>query len=131
MADIPILGETKPLSSEPELPEPTDEQKEALAAMAEAAGVDPSEGLPKVETAFLVIVTKHGSTVATHDLNEVNAFSVERPATADDMYAACAVVQKDIQIQEQATATVQTMMATTQAMAQKAQEAQMRQKLGI
>jgi hypothetical protein len=131
VSDIPILGQTntKPLSSEPDLPELTDEQREQLAAMAEAAGVDEKEGLPEVETAFLVVINKEGGILASHDLDDVNTFRASRPANGDDMFKAASVIIKDITVTTTAQATAQIMMAQAQQMQQRMQDQQLAQKI--
>jgi len=131
VSNIPIIGEsrTQPLSSEPELPELTDEQKKTLADMAENANADPSEGLPHVATAFLVIINNEGGVRASHDLNDVNGFIPDRPATGDDMFHAASVIIKDITITTTAQATAQLMMSQAQALQQQMQDQALAQKI--
>jgi hypothetical protein len=78
----------------------------------------------KVDTAFTVVVTLDGNVQVI--LYEGEDFLVDRNPTPDLVYGACAVVQKDMQAQETAQATVQFQMAQARAIAQQQQEAAIR-----
>lgn len=83
----------------------------------------------KARTAFLVVVYDNGDVVASPDLD----LPVERqeiPST-DDMYGACAVVQRDIQMQLTAHHTMIAMQQLAMAQAQRLQEAQLLQGLNL
>lgn len=83
----------------------------------------------KARTAFLVVVYDSGDVVASPDIN----LAVEReeiPST-DDMYGACAVVQRDISMQLTAHHTMIAMQQMAMAQAQRLQEAQLLQGLNL
>lgn len=83
----------------------------------------------KARTAFLVVVYDSGDVVASPDLD----LQVERAEipSADDMYGACAVVQRDIQTQLTAHQTMIAMQQMAVAQAQRLQEAQLLQGLNL
>jgi hypothetical protein len=122
MSNIPIIGQT------PVTPELTKEQEDMLAKMAEEHPPVEEPG-NQVTTAFIIAIGLDGAVIATHDLRA--PFYPQRPATTDDMYAASAVVQKDILAMETAARTQQQMLAAGRAMQAQAQEAQIRQRLNI
>jgi hypothetical protein len=104
MPDIPILGQTPARSNGDALhtDDLTDEQRAALAKMAEENPPSEDEIGTPVTTAF-----------------------------PDDIYGAVAVVQKDLTVMETAQRTQQQMMAVGQAMQRQAQEAQLRASLKL
>jgi hypothetical protein len=128
---IPIIGQNTPTAPAETLHTLTPEQEEALARMAEDNPptddeIDP--GIP-VTTAFLVVIGTDGAVVSTHDLSA--DFRPQRQATPDDMFGACAVVQKDIQVMETAQRTQMQMLQMGQAMQAKAEESAIRHRLQL
>lgn len=127
MPEIPILGQSAPLHTDL-----TDEQKAALAKMAEdnPPTEDELDERQPVTTAFLVVVSADGAVIATHELDQITKIRPDRLATPDDMYGASSVVLKDISAMETAQRTQESMMRMGQAMQAQAQEAAIRQRLG-
>jgi hypothetical protein len=128
MTDIPILGQT---ASAPLHTDLTDEQKQALAQMAEANPPTAQETGTPVTTAFLVIVSKDGAVVADSNLARAFDLVLDRGANLDDIYGAVSVVQKDIQAMETAQRTQQQMLMAGAAMQRQAEEARLRAALKI
>jgi hypothetical protein len=104
----------------------SEEEQEALAAMAEH-NPEP-EGVP-VRTAFIVYIEPDGTVNITPDL--AVAFVRQHIPSNDEVYGAVKTVAKDIEVQETAVATATTMQQIAMNQARAMQEAQMRQKLGI
>jgi len=121
MPDIPILGQTKPApAAAPSIDDLTPEQQAALDALAASEEIEKTT----VSTAFVVWVDTEGGVVATGDLAAAATLAPERPASADDIYGACASVQKSISAQETAGFTQRAMIAMSQAVARQQQEQQ-------
>jgi len=83
----------------------------------------------KARTAFLVIVDENGEIYAQPDL----AIPLTRSyfPSADDIYSACAVVQRDITVQISAQHTVLGMQQMAMMQAQRLQEAQLLQGINL
>jgi hypothetical protein len=123
LTDIPILGQT---TSTPLHTDLTDEQKQALAKMAEDNPPTAEEKGTRVTTAFLVVVGKDGAVVADANLAIAFDLVLDRGAIFDDIYGAASVVQKDIQAMETAQRTQQQMIMAGAAMQRQAEEARLR-----
>lgn len=80
-----------------------------------------------VVTAFLIYTTKDGQTIMTYDVNI--PVVPEHSPTPDEVYGACQVVSKDIQVQETTARTVNGMVQMAQAQMQAAQQQQLGQQL--
>jgi hypothetical protein len=131
MADIPILGQTSSADGPLHTDDLTDEQRAALAKLADANPPGEDETHTKVTTAFLIVVGADGAVIADADLTRSAELVLERGATPDDIYGAAAVVQKDLAAMETAQRTQQAMMMMGQAMQQQAQEAALRKRLQL
>ena len=103
------------------------EEQEALEKMAEEHNPEP-EG-EAVRTAFLVAVMDDGTTVAIPDLD----FKLVRAhlPTTEEMYAAVKLIAKDIEVQETAVHTAQTMQQLAMAQMQQRQAQQMAANLNL
>lgn len=78
-------------------------------------------------TAFLVIVDENGEVYAQPDINA--PLTRQYLPSADDIYSACGVVQRDITVQISAQHTVLGMQQMAMHQAKRMQEAQMLQHL--
>lgn len=96
------------------------EQREALAAMADEECVQEAVAC---RTAFVVFVSEEGQTVVTGDLDM--AFMRSALPTMDDIYAACAVIQKDIVATQSAQSVMMGMQQTAIAARQAAENSQL------
>lgn len=101
----------------------TDEQKALLAAKATGEPDSSEADQRPVVTGFVALLEPNGTWTISHDLAIAADVAPVRPATAEDMYAAAALLQKDIIVQNTAAFTQQLMMQAAQAMAQQ-QESQ-------
>lgn len=102
----------------------TDEQKAALAAAGVAAGDTPQQQpLKQIITGFVAFLEMDGVWRVHHDLSLAAQVAPLRPAGPDDMYAAAAMVQKDVVVQLTAIHTQQMMMQAAQAIQQQQENA--------
>lgn len=124
--DVPIIGASAPLHTDL-----TDEQKAALAAMANENPPAEDETKTRSTTAFLVIVDADGAVIADANIARAVDLVLDRGATPDDIYGASAVVQKDLAAMETAQRTQQHMMMVGAAMQRQAQEQQLRSRLQL
>lgn len=122
MADIPILGQTKP--QERPL---TDEEQALLDQMAE--NENPDDYKQPVTTAFVVVLSRDGDVSIAHDLNL--PIVPDRQATPEDILGAVTNVKVDVETHIAALKVQQVMMATSQALAQQQQEAALRSRLKL
>lgn len=114
--DVPIIGQTRPKTTEEIAIEDakaaydglTDEQKEALASMAE----QDAEAGEQVATAFLVVLSHTGEWSVDGDLGRKLVLS--RPANHDDLLAGASVAISDVQVAKTAQQTTMAMMQMTQ-----------------
>jgi hypothetical protein len=127
MADIPILGQSNSADGPLHTDDLTDDQREALAKMAEDNPPGEDETGTPVTTAFLVAIGLDGAVVATADLTQ--PFVPRRGATPDDIYGAASVVLKDLSAMETAQRTQQAMMMMGQVMQRQAEEQRLRASL--
>lgn len=113
--DLSTLAD-KTADDGPKLSDLTEEQREALAALAEGTSSG-LEDATEVTTAFFVVV-QDGEVYVDSNLDE--KFVRERIPTPDDIYGAVSVIAKDLQTQESgqmaAMAFQQLMQAQVQAM---------------
>ena len=113
----PKLETVPPLSKEDE---------ERLEALAAAHPEDAPESRERVTTAFLVLVMPNSEVVVgTLDSKVV----LDRPPTSNDVYGACATVQRDIQAMVSAQQTAQLQIQLAQGYAQQAAQAQQAQQV--
>lgn len=103
MPDIPLLGQNNSEKSE------------------ESAEVQ------NVRTAFMVYITEDGQYILDTDIN--SPIVPERVPSRDEIFAACQVVQKDMQTQEMLENIPPVMMQFQAAMAQRMQNAQLQQQI--
>jgi hypothetical protein len=123
---VPIIGENRTTSDDPEFATLTDEEREQLAAMAEEHPEDVNDALD-VTTAFIVFINKDGSYGLTQDVTA--KFAPDRMATGDDVYAACSVALSDLQAGKSAQLTAAHMAQLGQMMQAQQQEAAIRAQL--
>lgn len=128
MPEIVDLSQYKSKPVEPSLDDLTPEQQEQLASIAEETETEVP--LHLVTTAFVVVVETSGAVIATADLDAATKIRLERQPSADDIYGACAAVQKSITAQETAGFTQQAMLAMSQAVARQQQEQQLLAQVG-
>jgi hypothetical protein len=105
---------------------PEDQAK--IDALAEEKADPEPEGIP-VLTAFIVAIGKDGGYTVIPDLSV--ALLRDRIPTADDIYAACQVVSKDIQTSETAVSTAQFMQQMAQAQMQQRESQKLAQGLKL
>lgn len=129
MTTVPILKKKEEIPGQMSIGDMDPEIQEQLEAMAAAHPPEPElPPIPVVTTAFLVVVSSDGQTMATGDLHHQVIQS--RLPSADDIYSACAVIQKDITTTESAMRTQQAMIQYGQQMQQQAQAQQLAAGLG-
>lgn len=110
----------------PQAPKPlaledlTDEQREAIKA--NAAKVSPEESLPKVLTAFAIVIDKDGAVSVDPAL--VKGVVSQRPPTNSDIIGALANLQSEIDSNLTAIKTANIMMQQAQAAQQQFAEQQ-------
>lgn len=123
--DLSALKDSKK-NAGPSIDTVSDEELEALEKMAED-NPEP-EGEP-VRTAFLVVINKDGTTIATPDLDV--ALVREHLPNTDEIFAACQIISKDITVQESAMGTAQFMQQMAMAQMQARQNANLAQNLDL
>lgn len=99
-----------------------DQQKADLLRLAEENNTVPEEPAHQVRTAFLIVINKDGEIFPTSDLS----LNIQRQyvPTADDIYGAAAVIQRDMTVQMASQHTVVGMQQYASAQQQRMQEAQ-------
>lgn len=126
MANIPILGQTNPMTDVPDFDSLSEEEQEALAKKAKEAGAgDP------VSTAYLVVIDRDGSVSATTDLFAAHSLIPDREATPMDIIGSTSVVGTTVAAQVTAQMTQQSMLQMSRQMMQAQQEAALRGKLRL
>lgn len=91
----------------------------------------PTEPIPPAQanTAFLVIVGADGNINVTGNLDVEVA--VDRPVTPDDIYSACSLIIKDVQVQQTAALVQAGLLQMGSMMQQQAQHEQIRNRLNL
>lgn len=125
MSDVVDLSTLRSKSDEPDLDSLSPEEQEALDKMAEENGEDGQE----VRTAFLVIVTRDGQSIAVPDINL--PLRLDHQASTDEIFGAAKTVAKDIQVQETAQHTAFAMQQMAMAQMQARQNQQLASQLGL
>lgn len=105
----------------------SEEEKQAVQGLTDRAA-DDEPAVPQVSTAFSVVLNRDGTWVVVPSVTQ--PFQSDRTPTVDDIYAGCAIVQKDLAAQETAMHTQRAMLQMSAAMQQQMQEQQIRQNLG-
>lgn len=99
-----------------------------MSGAADLSAVKPQEEtVLEVSTAFLVYIGKNGDVVMTNDLT--TALIIERPASPDEVYGACAVVQKDLAARETAMQSGYAVAQIAQQQMAAAQNQQLQQQI--
>ncbi len=119
MGKIPIIGENRTTSEDPEFATLSEEERERLAKMAEEHPED-VDATEDVTTAFFVVIRKDGSIGVSQDVTA--KFAPDRLATGDDVLAACSVAISDLQAGKAAQITAAHMAQLGAMMQQQAQE---------
>ena len=125
---VPILQKKDQIPGQMSIDDVDEDTRKLLEA--QAAATDTGPALRPVMTAFIVIVNQDGSHMAAGDLEIINSISLDRIATADDVYGSCAVVMRDIMTTETAARTQHAMAQMGAAMQQQAQAQQLQASLG-
>lgn len=125
MSSVIDLSTLKSKSEETDFDSLSEEDQEALAKLAEE---NEPEG-EQVRTAFLVVVTHDGTTIAVPDINM--PLVLDHPASVDEIFGAAQVVIKDIQVQETAQHTAAFMQQMAMAQIQARQNAALAQRLDL
>lgn len=79
---------------------------------------------PEFRTAFLVLIDNEGMAQLRFDPNEMELISVDRPAIPNDVFLACTMLLRDMNLTSVATAAAETIMATMMHQAQAAMQQQ-------
>lgn len=110
---VPIIGENRTTSEDPEFASLSDEDRERLAALADQHPEDPNgpsedgnDGEP-VSTAFFLVIDRKGNIGVNPDVTA--KFAPDRVATADDVFSACSVALSDLNAGKAAQLTTQQM----------------------
>lgn len=126
MGDIPIIGQNQTTSDDPEFASLSEEDREALAAMANEHPEDVDEFEP-CATAFLVILHTGGEVEVTPDVTRKVA--PNRVASGDDIIAASAVAHSDLQASKTAQVTAIQMAQMGRLMQEQQQAEAIRQRM--
>lgn len=117
------------MSDVPDLSQLSANQQQRIEQLAESH----PEDQPKHEviTAFLVYQTLDGQWIATSNYVEAELLDTARPATGDDMVAACAVIENDIQAVKSAQHYQRLAIQTARALQEQQRAQQLASKLDL
>jgi len=99
-----------------------------LSKLKDAQPEAPEQPKPLPRTAFLVVVDADGNIqVSTADIG----LDVQQVGTTDDVYTSCALIMKDIQVQQTAGLVQQGLLQMGSLMQKQQQDQQLRQHLNL